>query len=90
MENRTCGEQCAILLENIAWLRKYYGISKTRMVKLLGIGLHSLNKMEKGEMPPKLKLDVLIRIHRRVLRRSADISKRRMPPKGAHAFYWCR
>ena len=64
MENRTCGEQCAILLENIAWLRKYYGISKTRMVKLLGIGLHSLNKMEKGEMPPKLKLDVLIRIHR--------------------------
>ena len=51
-----------IFLHNIVWLRKHYGLSKKEMAKRLGIGLWSLNKIEKGELPPRLHCDIIFAI----------------------------
>ena len=53
-----------ILLHNIRWLRKHHGLSKREMAKRLGIGLWSLNKIEKGELPPRLHCDILFAVQR--------------------------
>lgn len=53
-----------ILLHNICWLRKRYGLSKREMAKRLGIGLWTLNKIEKGELPPRLHCDIIFAAHR--------------------------
>ena len=51
-------------LHNVAWLRRHFGLSKKEMAQRLGIGLHSLNKIECGELPAKLGVEVLFRIDR--------------------------
>ncbi len=48
-----------IFTHNIMWLRRHYGLSKKRMADMLKIGLWSLNKIEKGEVPPRLTIEVL-------------------------------
>ena len=48
-----------IFLNNVIWLRKHYGLSKKEMAKKLEIGIGTLNKIEKGELPPELRIDVL-------------------------------
>jgi DNA-binding XRE family transcriptional regulator len=52
-----------IFLYNIAWLRKHHGLSKKEMAKRLDIGLWSLNKIEKGELPPRLRCDIIFAVH---------------------------
>ena len=52
-----------IFLHNIVWLRKHYGLSKNEMAKRLGIGLWSLNKIEKGELPPRLHCDIIFTVY---------------------------
>ena len=51
-------------LHNVTWLRKYYGLSKKEMAKKLKIGIETLNKIERGELPPGLKIDVLYHIRK--------------------------
>ena len=53
-----------ILLHNIVWLRKQYGLSKKEMAKKLEISVWMLNKIEKGELPVSLKIDILFCIYR--------------------------
>lgn len=53
-----------IFLYNIIWLRKHYGLSKKEMAKKLGISVWMLNKIERGELPPNLKIDVLFCIRK--------------------------
>ena len=50
---------------NVAWLRKRYGLSKKEMAEIMGIGVGSLTKVERGEIPPQMKVDVLVKIYRR-------------------------
>lgn len=38
---------------NVAWLRNHYGLSKSEMARIMGIGVSSLNRIEKGEIPAK-------------------------------------
>ena len=47
---------------NIVQLRKDYRLSKKQMTKIMGIGIKSFNKIENGEIPPKMKADVLFNI----------------------------
>ena len=49
---------------NVAWLRERHGLSQKKMAEIMGIGIGSLNKVERGDMPPKMKVDVLINIYR--------------------------
>lgn len=53
-----------IFLHNVIWLRKHYGLSKKEMAKKLGISVWMLNKIERGELPSNLKIDVLFDIYK--------------------------
>lgn len=44
---------------NITWLRKHHHLSKKEMAKLLGISIGSLNKIESGQIPPRMTTEVL-------------------------------
>ena len=50
--------------KNITLLRKRHGLSKKEMAKLLGIGIWSLNKIERGELPPRLNANVILAVYR--------------------------
>lgn len=52
-----------IFLKNVMWLREHYGISKKHMAELLGIGIASLNKIENGEMPKRLGVEIVFKIY---------------------------
>ena len=81
MDVRSCAEDCEReeqnFLHNIAWLRKYYGLSKKRMAEVLGIGAGTLNKIENGEMPPRLGAGIFLRIYHNFGIRPSDLTVRR-------------
>ena len=47
---------------NVVWLRKEHNLSKTKMANLLGISVQCLNRIEKGELPPKLSIVIVFKI----------------------------
>ena len=51
-----------IILSNFVWLRKKTGLSKKEMAGILQIGIGSLNKIERGVLPPRMSLDVLTHV----------------------------
>ncbi len=63
MENTSSKTAFENLSHNIIWLRKHHGYSKRKMAELLGIGLWSLNRLERFEIPPKLTVDILYWLH---------------------------
>lgn len=65
MKNNETPDDIEIFGHNVAWLRKQNGLSKKEMAKLLHIGVGSLNKIERGELPPLLRADVFffIKLH---------------------------
>ncbi|MBR5538641.1 MAG: helix-turn-helix transcriptional regulator [Clostridia bacterium] len=42
------------LLHNICKLRQHNKLSKKQMADIMGVSLNTLNKIEKGEFPPRL------------------------------------
>lgn len=54
--------QTTALLHNITWLRKKHNLSKKDMANLLQIGVGSLTKIEKGELPLRLSTEVIFRV----------------------------
>ena len=52
---------------NITLLRAHYGYSQKYMAQLLGIGVGSLRKIEKGIIPPRLKVDVVFAVQNHFL-----------------------
>ncbi len=73
MENR---REVIIFLENIKRLREEKGYSKREMAKRLKIGLYSINKIESGELPPRLSIDVLDNIEKEFKIYPADMFKK--------------
>ena len=51
-------------MHNIAWLRKKHNLSKKQMAQICHIGVPSLNKLENGIMPRKLRVDIVFAIYR--------------------------
>lgn len=51
------------LANNIVRIRKEYGLSKKEMAKILGISIESLRKIEKGEIPLKMSVEVIFEIY---------------------------
>lgn len=47
---------------NVVYLRKEYGYSKSKMSKILNIGIGSLNKLEKGEVPQRMTIKPIINV----------------------------
>ncbi len=62
MKSEQNREEWNTLSENIRWLRKRYHLSKKDMAAILDIGIGSFNKVEKGELPPRLGVDILFNI----------------------------
>ena len=53
------------LSHNLLWLRKKYGYSQRTMAQLLKIGIGSLRKLEHGEIPPRMTIDILFEVQSR-------------------------
>ena len=56
--------EAEIWMKNVCFLRKITGLSKRKMATLMGIGVASLNKIERGEMPERLTVEVIFRIEK--------------------------
>lgn len=65
MHNPNNEKQIQILCENIAFLRKENHLSKKEMATILNIGVQSLTKLENGELPPRLRVDIIFHIYDR-------------------------
>lgn len=64
MKTNKTEEQLKNFACNVAWLRKTFGYSKKKMAQIMGISVWSLNKLERGEIPPRLEVDVVVAIAR--------------------------
>jgi len=53
-----------IFSRNIVLLRTHYGYSQKHMAQLLGIGVESLCKIEKGIIPPRLTVNVIFAVQK--------------------------
>ncbi len=53
-----------IFCENIRRLRKQYALSKKEMAKRLGIGMRSLEKIERGDIPVRLGCQIIFNASR--------------------------
>lgn len=53
----------AVFCHNLVFLRRQHGYSKKRMAKILGIGIRTLDRLERGEMPPRLGTNILAAVH---------------------------
>ena len=58
-------KELEVFMKNIVWLRKKNGLTKKEMAEVLGISVHSLNKIEKGVFPPRTPVEIVVRIHSR-------------------------
>lgn len=52
-------------IRNAACLRKRCNLSEKSMTKLMGVGLHALNMIERGEAPPGITPDALFNMRGR-------------------------
>ncbi len=53
------GAEIQILCRNIAALRKKRAMTQRDMADLMGISVSTLRKLEKGFLPPRLKMDAI-------------------------------
>ena len=51
-------------INNIAYLRKKNGLSKKEMATILNISIYALNKIERGELPPKLSIEIIFNLQK--------------------------
>ena len=59
MEHTSSKHEFENLCHNIIWLRDFHRLSKKDMAKLLEISLYTLNRLERGEIPPRLSVESL-------------------------------
>lgn len=52
-----------IFCENIKWLRAKHNLSKQKMAQMLHISVRTLNRIEQGEVPPRISVDPLYWIY---------------------------
>ena len=64
MEFRKTQKEIYVLTQNIRILRKKHSLTKQEMARILKIGTGSLRKLENGELPQKLSVEVLFEIQR--------------------------
>ena len=53
------------LANNLTYLRKENGIAKQELADIMGVGLWTVTKLERGELPPRMKVEALFRIQHR-------------------------
>ena len=63
--NQEAHSELGFLGENLVYLRKANGISKREMARIMVIGVQTLTKLERGELPPRMKVEALFRVQNR-------------------------
>lgn len=53
--------QLLTFCRNIRYLRSHHCLSKTKMARILGVGLKTLSSLEQNIIPPRLSTDVIWR-----------------------------
>ncbi len=51
-------------INNIAYLRKKKGLSKKEMANVLNISIYALNKIERGELPKKISVEIIFNLQK--------------------------
>lgn len=64
MKNFVFDNEIKNFLDNIAYLRKQNKLSKRKMAEMLGIGVKSLNRIESGELPPNMGVNIVFKIEK--------------------------
>ncbi len=62
--NKKNTKELFYLSKNVTFIRKSNNLSKKEMAKLLGIGVKSLSKLEKGELPPRMGANIFFNIQK--------------------------
>jgi len=52
--------ELSVFCDNVRFLRKAHGLSQKEMAKIMGIGVGGLRIIERGTVPPRLDVFVLI------------------------------
>lgn len=60
----TVQEEMTVFCGNVKRLREGKGLTRKEMAARLGIGVGTLTRLEKGEIPPRLSVSVVCRICR--------------------------
>ncbi len=63
MEEKLKFTDAEIFMFNVTRLRKRHGLTKKEMAKTLGISVGTLNKIEKGELPPRMSVEIVFNIY---------------------------
>ncbi len=50
--------------KRLVWLREQHGLSRREMAKRLHIGISTLERIEGGELPPRLNADIVFYIQK--------------------------
>ncbi|MBE6657149.1 MAG: helix-turn-helix transcriptional regulator [Ruminococcaceae bacterium] len=58
--HRQCVNESENLLKNLSCLRQKHNLTQKQMAHILGIGVHSWQMIERGEMPPRLSARVVL------------------------------
>ena len=66
------------LAYNVSLLRRQHGLSKTEMAKLLKIGAGTLGKLEDGEIPAALTVDIFFGLQKHFGIRPRDLLAQRL------------
>ena len=56
-------ENFSLFSQHIKHIRNEAGLTQKEMAHILGIGVSTLSKIEKGVLPPRLSCSVIVRIH---------------------------
>lgn len=56
-------ENFLLFSQHIRHIRSKTGLTQKEMAYILGIGVSTLSKIEKGVLPPRLSCSVIFRIH---------------------------
>lgn len=60
-DGMTVREEMAIFCANLKHLREKEGLTHKEMAACLGIGVETLKRLERGEIPPRVSVEVIFR-----------------------------
>ena len=64
MLRKNINDEISNFTNNIAYLRKKNGLSKKEMAKALNISIYALNKMERGDIPKRISVDIIFNLQK--------------------------
>ena len=78
MQNQETKREIENFMYNIAWLRRQNKLSKRKMAELLKVSVQSLNKIESGNMPMGISMNVFFLVQKHFGVHPADQLRKRL------------